>query len=180
MGLFSRKKIANSDIQYIATAKALLEHCLNIDESKELSEDLRLSKEEFRDFHVNKRFLAIKTVLYTAVISMDVQRRNKFVEIFIKEKDARENINGAPKNIQEMLRNINEAHDGAYHSAFEHITGNINQYQCEPVEALCEGFTITFCAFLDKEGSDIYQHIGKKIFYKHHNLAMRFLPELND
>lgn len=180
MGLFSRNKPINSDIKYIATARALLERCLNIDESRDLSKNLCLSKNEFSDFHVNKRFLAIKTIIYTAVISMEVKKRNKFVEIFIKEKDARENIKGAPKDVQKMLLIMNEAQDGAYHSIFEHITEHINQYQCEPVEALCEGFSKTFCAFLDQEDSDIYRDIGRRIFFKHHDFAMNFLPKIED
>lgn len=180
MGLFRRNKISDSDIKYIATARALLERCLDVDESNNLCKNLNLSDSEFSDFHVNKRFLALKTVTYTAVISMEPEKRIKFVEIFIREKDARENIKAAPKNVQKMLRLMDEAHDGAYHSVFEKVTNYIQNNQCDPIEVLCEAFSRTFCSFLEQESSEVYMNIGKTVFYKHHNLAMEFLPKIEN
>lgn len=178
MGFFTRNKKNEDDIKCIATARALLERCLDVEESSKLSHDLRLTKEEFSEFHVQKRFLAIKTVVYTAVISMEIQKRNKFVEIFIKEKEERENIKQAPKGVQKMLIAMNEASDGAYHSCFEKVTKYVQQNECEPVEILRDGFSQVFCAFLEKEKSEIYLNIGRNVFDKHHHFAMTFLEKI--
>ena len=178
MGFFGRKKINEEDVKYIATARALLERCLDVQESEILSEGLGLSEEEFTDFHVNKRTLAFKTVMYTAVISMEIAKRNKFVEIFINEKETRENIKKAPKDVQKMLMEMRERDDRVYHSIFEQVTKYVESNQCDPIDVLCQGFSKIFVTLLDQEESDIYLNIAKKIFHKHHDMAMKFLQEI--
>jgi hypothetical protein len=179
MAFFDRfTKNNKDDIQYHAAAKVLINMCCDLEESKKFAKALHLKEDDFSDFHINKRNLACKTVLYTAAISMEPIKRDKFVKIFIERKKSHDDIDNAPPNIREMLIKMNNICDQAYHEAFTHVTNNLSRTQKDPVESLMDSFCRLFCSFLNQDGNLAYLEVGQEVFHHHHRITLHALKNL--
>ena len=179
--IFTKKN--NDDTKYHATAKVLINTGCDVDESKLYVKDknLKLTEEEFSEFHRCKRDLACKTVLYTALISMKLNKRNKFIEIFMGRKKEKDNLDNAPPEVREMILKMNEITDEAYHEVFSQITNDLKNTPEPlgiPVDKLMESFCWLFCSALGKEEDRTYIEIGQHIFNRNHKRALRLLDDL--
>lgn len=176
---FTQKK--DNDIQYHATAKVLINLACDVDESIRLSKDLLLTEDELAEFHRHKRDLACKTVFYTALSTMKLNKRNKFLEIFIAKEKEQDDLDNAPPDVREIMFKMNEITDEAYHEVFSQITNDLKNTPEPygiPVDKLMESFCWLFCSFLGKEKDRTYFEIGQHIFNRHHERALRMLENL--
>ncbi len=181
MSFFDRfTKRKDNDIQCHATAKVLINLACDVDESVRLSKDLLLTEDEFSDFHRHKRDLACKTVLYSAVISMEPSKRDKFVDILIEWREKKDALAKAPANVRKMIVEMNKIADQAYHDTFTKVTNYIqkNQAKSDPVDLLKGSFSKLFCMFLEQGDNPAYLEIGEKIFSHHHELTVNSVKKL--
>jgi len=151
---FARNK--EDDLHYHSTSKVLINMCCDVKESEKFAKALNLKEDDFTDFHIHKRNLACRTVLYTAQISMEPSKRNKFVEIFLEMEKLHDGLDNAPPDIRKTIIKMNNIRDQAYHEVFTHVTTNLQRTQRDPVEYLMDSFCRLFCSFLDKTENRAY------------------------
>jgi hypothetical protein len=182
MSFFDRftKKKDDDDIQYHAIAKVLINLACDVEESERFAKDLRLTEDEFSEFHMHKRELACKTVLYSAAISMEPSKRSKFVDIFMVWREKKDDLENAPADVREMIVEMNKITDQAYHEIFTKVTNYIqnNQTNSDPVDLLRASFSRLFCVFLEQGDNQAYLEIGEKIFSRHHGFALDSVKKL--
>ena len=176
LNLFSKPK--EDELRYHAAARVLINGCCDVSESEELSKHLSLTEDELSDFHTQKRHLALKTVFFTAAITMEPKKRNLFVKIFADNIKTHDKVMSMPKGVKEMYEKMNYAIDGAYLSVFQDVTNNLNATKKEPVDSLMENFSELFAILIEQKGSKQYIEIGKIIFQKHHRIATHALNSL--
>jgi len=181
MSFFDRfTKTKDDDIQYHATAKVLINLACDVDESERFAKDLFLTEDEFSNFHRHKRDLACKTVLYSAVISMEPRKRDKFVAILIEWREKKDNLAKAPAHVRKMILEMNKIADQAYHDTFTKVTNYVqnNQTNSDPVDLLKGSFSKLFCMFLEQGDNPAYLAIGEKVFSRHHALTLNSVKKL--
>jgi len=176
--LKSFSKTKEDDALYHGTARVLINGCCDVSESEELSKHLSLTEDEFNDFHIQKRNLALKTVIFTATITMDVKKRNFFNDIFINNLLIHDKVMTMEKEMRDMYLNQLNAVDNAYLNIFNYVTENLNATNKAPVIVLMESFSKMFAALLNEKDNDEYIEIGKKIFQKYYKIATNLFCSL--
>jgi len=179
MGIFDIFSKNNNDLaQYHATAKVLVNHSCDVSVTEELIKKYKIDPEIFDDFHMQKRHLALKTVMFTAAITMEPKKRNMFIDLYQKYIDAHDGVSDMPEDIKPMYKKINATIDNAYLSAFQHVTNSLDEADVEPVKILMESFSELFAALLDRKGDELFIEIGKNIFGRQYKIASHSLGSL--
>ena len=164
---------------YHGTARVLINRCCDVAESEELSKHLSLTEDDFDEFHMQKRHLALKTVFFTSVMTIEPKNRNMFINIFADDIERHDGVMSMPKDVRKMQEKVNREIDGAYLSVFKDVTSNLNETNLmEPVDVLMENFSRLFAILLNQKGNKQYIEIGNKIFQKHNRLASHVLKSL--
>ena len=166
--MFFKKKNKKS---FVPLARTLLNKSCGVDDSDSYTKKIGLTGNSLEDFHINKRYLAMSTIICTAMINYDDEECRDFLLTFKAEKESRENIANAPIEIQDAHRKFDKMQFNTYLAAYKNLRKEINVNEPGFADKLATEFSKIFCAFSEKEEDGEFFNAGREIFKSNMRIA---------
>jgi hypothetical protein len=162
LNLFKKKD--ENERFYHAISKIGVDMVCDYTSTQMAIETFDLPKCDSETLHIEKRFLAIATIIVTTGMCIESDKKNKLISIFKSYLDDNDGIKDMSTNFQKSYNMAMQFHINAYLDVEAKVRKANAENPFLSLDLLCNEFSKLFANFCEQSQNEIYIEIGRTIF----------------